>query len=92
MCCWTDMHALNPYNNFKKTYTSKPWITTGIAKSLNLYKKFTSETNLQKKEECQIQFRTYRNYISTLFRCSKDSYYNGPFEENKENIKSLKNS
>ena len=55
----------------------------------NLYKKFSSETNLQKKAEYQKQFRTYQNYISTLLRCSKESYYNGLFEENKGNVKTI---
>ena len=55
----------------------------------NLCKKFSRETNLQKKPEYQNQFRTYRNYISTPFRYSKDSYYNGLFEENKRNIKTV---
>ena len=90
----TDRHA--PFKSFNKkpnTYSSKPWITTGIAKSMkvkdNLYKIFSSETNLQKKSEYQNQFRTYRNYNSTLHRCSKDSYYNELFEENKRNIKTV---
>ena len=80
-----DRHT--PFKSFnnKKTniYSLKPWIKTGTAKSIkvkdNLYKKFSSETNLQKKAEYQKQFRTYRNYISMLLRCSKDSYYNGLF-------------
>ena len=89
-----DRHA--PFKTFNKKPnidSSKPWITTGIAKSIkvkdNLYKKFSSETNLQKKAEYQKQFRTYRNYISTLLRCSKDLYYNGLFEENKRNVKTV---
>ena len=89
-----DRHA--PFKTFNKKpniYSSKPWITTGIAKSIkvkdNLYKKFSSETNLQKKAEYQKQFRTYRNYISTLLRCSNDSYYNQLFEESKINIKTV---
>ena len=44
---------------------------------------------MQKKAEYQKQFRTYRNYISTLLRCSKDLYYNGLFEENKRNVKTV---
>ena len=89
-----DRHT--PFKSFNKkpnTYSSKPWITTGITKSIkvkdNLHKIFLSETNLQKKAEYQNQFRTYQNYISTLLRCSKDSYYNGFFEENKRNIKTV---
>ena len=83
-----------PFKSFNKKlniYSSKPWITTGIAKSIkvkdNLYKKFSSETNLQKKAKYQKQFRT--GYISTLFRCSKDSFYNGLFEESRRNIKTV---
>ena len=68
-------------------------IATGTAKSIkakdNLNKNFSSEKNLQKKAEYQKQFRTYQNYISTLLRCSKDSYYNGLFEENKRNVKTV---
>ena len=84
-----DRHA--PFKSFNKKpyiYSPKPWITTGIAKSIkvkdNLYKKFSSETNLQKKAEYQKQFRTYRNYISIPLR-----YYNGRFEENKRNVKTV---
>ena len=44
---------------------------------------------MQKKAEYQKQFRTYRNYISTLLRCSKDLYYNGLFEGNKRNVKTV---
>ena len=87
------MHSLNPLIKKTNICISKPWITTGIAKSIkvkdNLYKKFSSETNLQKKAEYQKQFRTYRNYISTLLRCSNDSYYNQLFEESKINIKTV---
>ena len=87
------MHSLNPLIKKTNICISKPWITTGIAKSIkvkdDLYKKFSSETNLRKKAEYQKQFRTYQNYISTLLRCSKDSYYNGLFEENKRNVKTV---
>ena len=88
-----DGHAPNPLIK-NQTYRSKPWITTGTAKSIkvkdNLYKKFSSETNLQKKAEYQKQFRVYQNYISTFLRYSKDSCYNnGLFEENKRNVKTV---
>ena len=84
-----DRHALfKSFHKRSNIYRSKPWITTGIAKSIkvkdNLYKKFSSETNLQKKAEYQNQFRAYQNYISILLRYSKDSHYNGLFEETKE--------
>ena len=53
-----DKHV--PFKSFNKKpniYSSIPRITTGIAKSIkikdNLYEKFSSETNLQKKAEYQ---------------------------------------
>ena len=89
------VHALlgrhAPFKSFNKKpniYSSKPWITTDIAKSIkvkdNLYQKFSNEANFKKTVEHQKQFKTYRNYISTLLRCSKDSFYNEPFEEKKK--------
>ena len=79
-----DRHApLKSFNTKSNIYSSKPWITTGIAKSIKV------KDNLYKKAEYQKQFRTYWNYISTLLRCSKDSYYNGFFEKNKRNVKTV---
>ena len=89
-----DRHALfKSFNKKPNIYSSKQWITTGIAKSIkvkdNLYKTFSSEANLQNESIVPKPIRTYRNYISTLLICSKDSYYNGLFEENKINIKTV---
>ena len=89
-----DRHAPFKFLNKKPNiYSSKPWITTSIAKSIkmkgNLYKKFSSETNFQMNAEYQNQFRTYQNYIFPLLKCSNGSYYNGLFEENKRNIKTV---
>ena len=89
-----DRHShFKSFNKKTNIYSSKPWITTGITKSIkvkdNLYKSFSSETNMQKKAKYQKQFRTYRNYISTLLRCSKDSCCNGLVEENKRNIRTV---
>ena len=88
-----DRHAtFKSFNKKTNIYGSKPCIITDIDKSIkvkdNLYKKFSS-ANLLKKTEYQKQFRTYWNYISTVLRCSKDSYYNELFEENKRNIKTV---
>ena len=51
-----DRHAhFKSFNKKTNISSSKPWITAGIAKSRkvkdNLYKKFSIETNLQKKAE-----------------------------------------
>ena len=47
-----------------------------------------------KKQICKIKQSTKTNLgpirpLSTLLTCSKDSYYNGLFKENKRNIKTV---
>ena len=89
-----DKHV--PFKSFNKKpniYSSIPRITTGIAKSIkikdNLYEKFSSETNLQKKAEYQKLIQDLSELYFTLLICSNDSYYNGFSEENKRNIKTV---
>ena len=69
-----DRHA--PFKSFNKKpniYSSKPRITTGIAKSIkvkdNLYKNFSSETNLQRKQSTKNNL----GHIGTIFPLSLDA-------------------
>ena len=75
------------------SFTSKPWITTAIAYSIKsknkIYKKFCKEKNPQQKEIYGKQFKTYRNYLMTLLRITKDEYYKTHFKENKKNSKTI---
>ena len=66
-----ERHA--PFKSFNKKasiYSSKPWITTGIARSIkvkdNSYKNFSSETNLHEKAKYQNLFRTYQIFPLSL--------------------------
>ena len=72
----TLLHRHAPFKFFNKKeniYSSKPLITTGIAKLIkvkdNLHKKFSSETNLQKSA----QYKTNLGPIGTIFPLSLDA-------------------
>ena len=89
-----DRHA--PFKSFnKKTniYSSKSWITSGIAKSIkvkdNLCKKFSSESNFLYGKQSS---KTNLGPIRTIFSLSLDAqrtHITIDFEENKRNIKSV---
>jgi len=59
---------------------SKPWITQGIRKSIKIKNNFFQSGDFQK-------YKTYRNFIVTLTRASKKSYYDHYFNSNLTNIK-----
>ena len=50
---------------------------------------FSKGSGHKKIEEYQNQFRAYWNYISTLLRCSRYSYFKLFFEENKRDVKTV---
>ena len=50
---------------------------------------FCKEKNPQQKEIYGKQFKTYRNYLTTLLRISKDEYYKTHFKENKKKLKTV---
>ena len=59
-----------------KRDTSKPWMTSGIFKSINvknkLYKQFCQATNSTRGNI--LQFKNYRNQAVTLSRLCKENY------------------
>ena len=61
---------------------SKPWITTGIKKSIKEKNEFLNQAKYA-------EYKYYRNKISTLIRVSKKKYY---FEYFELNIKNMKNT
>ena len=69
----------------------KPWITSGILKSMAkrdiIYKDFAKEKNPVFKERLGSIYRSYRNLIVTLLRNSKKKYHTDYFEEHKRNMK-----
>ena len=71
--------------------SKKPWITSGIQKSIyiksKLLKKFINKKDPQTKAVFYEQYKTYRNLLSTLMKQSKQIYYTKYFENNWSNIK-----
>ena len=69
----------------------KPWITSGILKSIQnrdkLHKKYLKETCNMRKSLLFIDFKKKRNMIIKLLKLSKAKYYESYFLENKSNIK-----
>ena len=65
-------------------FTSEPWITLGLQKSMSVKNKLL--TNFIKKdptikEECHTNYKKYTNLLSTLMKKSKQAYYDRYFEK-----------
>ena len=73
-------------------FQSKPWITSGLQKSIaiknKLFDKFIKSTNPIIKEKLHNDYKSYRNMISTLLKQSKKNYY----KYFKDNINNMKNT
>ena len=69
-----------------KRDTSKPWMTSGIFKSINvknkLYKQFCQATNSTRGNI--LQFKNYRNQVVTLSRLCKENYWKTYIQTNKK--------
>ena len=82
---------LKRVNKYKLRFKNKPWITSGIQKSIyiknKLLKKFINKKDPQSKAIFHEQYKTYRNLLSTLMKQSKQIYYTKYFENNWSNIK-----
>lgn len=65
----------------------KPWVTTGILKSIRtkdkLFKKYITKPNLDNK----IKYTKYRNILNNLLRASKKSHITSEIEAHKCNMK-----
>ena len=70
---------------------NKPWITTGLLKSIKnrdkLHKQYLTEKSEIRKKHLYEKFKIKRNLIITLLRIAKTDYYTQYFLENKSNIK-----
>ena len=82
---------LKKFKKYKLRFKNKPWITSGIQKSIyiknKLLKKFINKKDPQSKAIFHEQYKTYRNLLSTLMKQSKQNYYTKYFENNWNNIK-----
>ena len=72
-------------------FQSKPWITSGLQKSIaiknKLFDKFMKSSNSIIKENLHNDYKSYRNIISTLLKQNKKNYYDKYFKDNINNIK-----
>ena len=82
---------LKKVNKYKLRLKKKPWITSGIQKSIytknKLLKKFINKKDPQIKVIFYEQYKPYRNLLSTLMKKSKQIYCTKYFENNSNNIK-----
>ena len=86
-----EMAPIKVLTNKESKSEGKPWITTGILKSIHdrdkLHKRYLKETNKDRKAALFHKFKTKRNIITLLLRRSKADYYANYFAKNKTNIK-----
>ena len=52
-----------------------------------MHKSFYKKKDPKTKEYYEKQFKSYRNYVSSLLRKAKDCYYKQYFEDNKKNLR-----
>ena len=81
-----DTYAPLKIDTYKLRFKSKPWITLGLQKSTSVKNKslikFINMKHPILKEETHIEYKNYRNMLSTLMKKSKQAYYNKYFETN----------
>ena len=69
----------------------KPWITSGILKSLkkrrDLHNRFIRTKSTERKDFLYSRFKVYRNMLVTLIRISKENYFNKYFSDNVKNLR-----
>ena len=70
---------LKNINKYNLKFKSKPWITSGLPKSIfvknRFLKNFTNKKEPIAKEEFDTNYKKYRNLLSTLMKKSKQAYY-----------------
>ena len=77
---------LKKINKYKLKFRSKPWITTGLQKSISVKNKFLTnfikKKDPAKKAELHLQYKNHRNLLSTLLKKSRENDYKKCFESN----------
>jgi len=69
--------------------TSKPWITKGIRKSIEIKNKLYKRFLNNRSNYYHQKFKIYRNRINHLIKTSKNNYFIKYFNENQSNIKNI---
>ena len=77
----------------KKQSLKKPWITSGILKSMSkrdlYFRKFLRSKNEVSRAFYHDTFKRYRNQVVNLCRCSKQNYYSSYFRQNFKNTRKI---
>ena len=93
MTCLKYMPLIKRLKKYKFKFKEKPWISSGIQKSISIknsiFKKYINKKDPHIKEELHQKYKNYRNIIATLMKKSKQNYFTKYFESN---IKNLKNT
>ena len=78
--------SLKRIDEYKLRFKSKPWIILSLQKLISaknkLLTKFTNMKHSILKGETHIEYKIYRNMLSTLMKKRKQAYYNKYFETN----------
>lgn len=88
------LNVMAPIKTLTKKETDlyeKPWITTGLLKSMKnrdkIHKRFVKEKDVEIKNGLFREYKSKRNMIVKLLRITKSDYYEHLFLENKNNMK-----
>ena len=77
----------------KKQLNKKPWITSGIVKSISrrdfFLRKFVNAKTIDSRNFYHGQFKRYRNQIVTLCRRSKINYFSNFFQRHTQNTRKI---
>ena len=82
---------LKKIDKYKLKFKCKPWISLSLQKSISVKNKlltsFINKKDPILKEQFHINYKKYRNLLSTLVKKSKQACYDKYFERNWNNIK-----
>ena len=71
----------------------KPWLTTGLIKSIShkqtIYKKFLKQKNKERKTILFNQYKTYRNVLTQALRQCKNNHLKSFFEKHKKDSRKV---
>ena len=89
-----DKHApMRELSKKEKKIKEKPWITTGLLKSISkkrmLFKKFKQDKFKNKESSTYQQYKTYNDCINKLKKICKKDYYQKYFTDNCKNSKKV---
>ncbi len=66
---------------------SKPWITTGIQKSIKKKEKLYKKWLNSRTSDAELNYKKYKNKFTSIMRAAKNKYYTEKFSELKDNLK-----